>query len=163
MIGQRVVAGGTLLVPLGERLQLSFADLHLVLDCLQIGQNLRLRVLLHVLCCGRHLLYLLLEFVHVPLQLRHFGHLALTGRGRATISGSLVRRPFICDSMVSPQSCASTCTFIDRLERKESKSSALPINSTDAFTQSAASKAVLSKSDEFSKLMLCAVFVEKCG
>ena len=79
LIGQRVVAGGALLVPLGERLQLGFADLHLVLDGLQIGQNLRLRALLHALCCRRHLLYLLLEFVHVPLQLRHFGHLALTG------------------------------------------------------------------------------------
>ena len=62
--------------------------------------------------------------------------------------------------MESPQSCDSTCTFMDRLERKESRSSVLPISSTEAFTQSAALKTVLSKSDEFSRLMICSVRME---
>lgn len=77
-----------------------------------------------------------------------------------TISGSRAIRPFICDSMESPQSCDSTCTFMDRLERKESRSSVLPISSTEAFTQSAALKMVLSRSDEFSRLMICSVRME---
>ena len=36
----------------------------------------------------------------------------------------------------------------------------LPISSTEAFTQSAALKTVLSKSDEFSRLMICSVRME---